>query len=127
MKNSAKLLLFNMNEIKAALIGSLCGGMGIRPVKIYRQQYGEKIGALAGIPAFDLSGAPCQGADFSEEMMVMCFFEKETLDAFLDAYKAAGLPPIGLKAVLTPYNAAWSAEKLYRELKKEHQQINHLP
>ena len=124
MAGSQTILLFHVNELKAALIASVCGGMGIRLVKIHRKQYGEKIGALAGMPMLPLTGIPYEGEAFSQEMMVMCFFEKGTLDAFLDAYKSAGLPPVGLKAVLTPHNATWSAARLYAELEKEHRQLH---
>ena len=118
-----KILLFNVNEIKAALIASVCGGMGVRVVKIYQAQYGEKVGALAGMPMLPITGEPYRGEPFGQEMMVLCFFEKNGLDAFLDAYRSAGIPAIGLKAVLTPHNAGWSPAQLYRELEKEHQQF----
>ena len=45
----------------------------------------------------------------------------DMLDQFLSEYKKAGIPPIGLKAVITPHNIFWSAEDLYKELFKEHQ------
>ena len=62
--NRGKVLLFNVNEIKAALIASVCGGMGIRVVKIYKEQYGQKVGALAGMPMLPLTEQPLNGAVF---------------------------------------------------------------
>ena len=122
--NRGKVLLFNVNEIKAALIASVCGGMGIRVVKIYKEQYGQKVGALAGMPMLPLTEEPYRGEAFELEMMVMCFLERNVLDAFLDAYHSAGIPAIDLKAMLTPSNATWSAAQLYKELEKEHQQLH---
>ena len=47
----------------------------------------------------------------------------DMLDQFLSEYKKAGIPPIGLKAVITPYNLFWRAADLYEELFKEHQEF----
>lgn len=124
MKQSGKLLLFNVNEIKAALIKQVCDGLNIGFVKIYQHQYGEKIGALAGIPVFDLINEPYQGAAFKQEMMVMCGLTPDQLDAFLEAYKDAGIPPIRLKAAMTAYNMTWTAARLYSELAKEDKQLH---
>ena len=124
MTNQGKILLFNVNELKAALIASVCGGMGIRVVKIYKEQYDQKVGALAGMPMLPQTEEPYRGEAFEREMMVMCFLERNELDAFLDAYHSAGIPAIDLKAMLTPSNATWSAAQLYKELEKEHQQLH---
>ena len=45
------------------------------------------------------------------------------MDAFLAEYKATGLPPVALKAIVTPYNVSWTADALLRELMKEHIQL----
>lgn len=120
MKNNKKILLFNIEPSKVALIKSLCGGMGIQPVTIYKNQYGEKIGALAGINGFAPSMTIYGGEDFSAEMMVLCGFSSDELDEFLQKYRDAKIPPIVLKAVATQHNISWSAADLYRELTQEH-------
>lgn len=124
MAGNKKLLLFNMNEDKAALIKSLCAGMGIRIVKIYKHQYGEKIGALAGIPTFAMKNLPYRGDDFSQEMMVICGLNSRDLDEFLQAYRDAKIQPVRLKAALTPHNMQWSAAMLYNELAQEDASIH---
>lgn len=122
-----KLLLFNMDEKKTALIRAICTNLNVRIIKIYRPQYGESIGALAGIPTFRLTNQPYRGEDFavfSMEMMVMCGFPPDELDAFLKAYREAGIPPVWLKATVTPHNIHWSAAQLYGELAKENRQLH---
>ena len=119
MAGNKKLLLFNMDDDRAAIIKSLCAGMGINIVKIYKPQYGEKIGALAGIPIFPLENTPYRGEDFSREMMVICGLNSNDLDEFLKAYREAKIPPVRLKAALTPHNMVWSAARLYHELIRE--------
>ena len=42
------------------------------------------------------------------------------IDIFLAEYKKAGIEPIGCKAVVTPDNVFWSADKLFREIFREH-------
>ncbi len=62
MQNSnKKLLLFNMDESKVALIRTLCANLNVKLIKIYRPQYGESIGALAGIPIYRLTNEPAGG------------------------------------------------------------------
>lgn len=124
MASNKKLLLFNVDEDKAALIKSVCGGLGIRIVKIYQHQYGETIGALAGIPLYVMQNQTYHGDGFEKEMMVICGLNSDELDAFLAAYRDAKIPPIWLKATLTPHNMAWSAAQLYEELKREHTQMH---
>lgn len=120
MADNKKILLFNIDAGKAELIKSLCGGMGIQLVTIYKNQYGEKIGALAGINGFAPSMAVYSGEDFAAEMMVLCGFSSDELDEFLEKYRDAKIPPIILKAVATQHNISWSAADLYRELTQEH-------
>lgn len=124
MASNKKLLLFNVDEGKAALIKSVCGSLGIRIVKIYQHQYGETIGALAGIPIYAMNHEAYRGGGFEQEMMVICGLNSDALDAFLAAYRDAKIPPIWLKATLTPRNMAWSAAQLYEELKQEHNQMH---
>ena len=124
MQDTKKLLIFNMDESKVSLIRTLCENLHIRLIKIYRPQYGETVGALAGIPIFRLSNQPYRGEDFTQEMMVMCGFSSEELDAFLKSYRDAGIPPVWLKATVTPHNMNWTAAQLYRELSEEHRQLH---
>lgn len=120
MEINKKILLFNINADKTVLIKSLCEGMGIQTGTIYKNQYGEKIGTLAGIKGFAPSMAVYNGEDFAAEMMVICGFSSDELDEFLEKYRDAKIPPIILKAVATQHNISWSAADLYRELTQEH-------
>ena len=51
-------------------------------------------------------------------------FKPDELDVFLKAYREAGIPPVWLKATVTPHNMTWSAAQLYRELAEEHRQLH---
>ena len=123
MAGNKKLLLFHMDEGKASLIKTVCHGLDIRVVKIYQPQYGEKIGALAGIPIYAMTNRSYTGDGFTREMMVICGLTDKELDAFLLAYRNANIPPVWLKATLTPHNMDWSAAQLYQALVNEHRQM----
>ena len=52
-------------------------------------------------------------------MLVFVDFSNGLLDRFLTALRRAKVPPIPLKAVLTPTNARWTSGKLREELSLE--------
>lgn len=59
--------------------------------------------------------------EFSDPMLVFCSLTGPQLDRLLGAMKRANLPPIPLKAVLTPTNRDWTSQQLWQELRREHQ------
>lgn len=120
MANQAHILLFRVEPIKAGRIEGLCKKLGIGVSKIAPAMYSQKLGYLAGIPGFPKEEKPYTGPELPAEMMVFSGIS-DRLDQFLAEYKQAAIPPIGLKAVITPHNIFWSAEDLYQELFKEHQ------
>lgn len=141
-----KILLFSIAKDKRAAIEDLCGNLGWQAVEIPRQRYGEPLGALVGMPVGPAAGGSdgeagrpgvgpagaqktpgkegrpgvYQAMGFPAEMLVLCGLEDGDLDRFLKAYREAGIAPVPLKAMLTPFNVSWSAEKLFGELMAEH-------
>ena len=79
--------------------------------------FGQTIGALAGVLPRepDAPAAPLPG-----EMLVMAHFRPGLLEGMLQGWRAAHIPPVALKAMLTDTNAAWTAPALYAEIAKEH-------
>ena len=75
--------------------------------------------ALAGIAISGKSSGAAIGC-FDDEMLVMCHMLSDQLDAFLRAMRECGMPPIALKAVLTPTNVTWNSLTLHDELSREH-------
>ena len=59
--------------------------------------------------------------EFSDPMLVFCSLTGPQLDRLLGAMKRSKLPPIPLKAVLTPTNRDWTSQQLWQELRREHQ------
>lgn len=117
--NDKKVLLFGIAKERKKQMIALCRKLDISPVIVARGQFGETLGALAGIDGFSLTGKPYTGDNFSEEMLVFSGLSSDALDIFLEAYKETGMEPVPLKAVLTPHNIFWNARQLYAELEKE--------
>ena len=95
--------------------------------QVEKSDYGQKLGAIAGITGFKKDGSRYSGADFPAELLVFSGINSSQMDIFLAEYKKAGIEPIGCKAVVTPDNVFWSADKLFREIFREHfvyEQVN---
>ncbi len=112
------VLAYNLTPERAGRIRTLCAIHKLRLVTVPQERFGEAVGSVAGIlPAAEASPPE---APFTEEMLVLCQLSEQTLQAFLHGFRKAGIPPVALKAVLTPTNAAWDAQSLCAELRKEH-------
>ncbi len=59
--------------------------------------------------------------NFPTPCLCSCLLTGPQLDRLLGAMKRAKLPPIPLKAVLTPTNRDWTSQQLWQELRREHQ------
>ncbi len=120
MASNAKILLFHVKPEKTKQIESVCRSLKLQPVKIKSSSYKQKLGYLAGIKGFNRENTVYQGPDFPSEMLVFSGMDSNMVDTFLAKCRESFIPPINLKAVLTPHNVSWSAEILYKELLKEH-------
>lgn len=121
MADKPQILLFHVNPNKAKQIEAICRSLKIQVTKIKPSSYSQKLGYLAGISGFNRENTTYTGPEFPSEMMIFSGMDSSLVDTFLAKYKEASIPPIGLKAIITPHNIFWSAENLYKELFKEHQ------
>ena len=112
----AAVLAFNLTEEEKKKLRILCAGMKIMLKVIDRSYFGCRIGDLAAGKA-DACEDP--DIDIKEPMLVLASFSGSQLNSFLQGFRRYGVPPIGLKAMLTPSNAEWTAARLYTELSAE--------
>ena len=119
----AKILLFGVSTQKDRAVRVAAEKIGADVTAVNRRDYGQKIGTLAGISGFHKDGKIYDGPDFAMEMLVFSGMMPQQVDAFLAEYKVTGLPPVFLKAIVTPHNVSWTADALFRELLKEHFQF----
>ena len=123
MANKAQILLFHIEPGKTKQIEAICRPLKIQVSKIKPSSYSQKLGYLADISGFNRENTTYTGPEFPSEMLVFSGMDSDLVDTFLAKYKEASIPPIGLKAIVTPHNVFWSAVDLYKELFKEHQQF----
>lgn len=124
MANNSKILLFHIEPAKYRQIESICRSLHIQVIKVKPTSYEQTLGYLAGISGFNRQNSTYTGPEFPSEMLVFAGMDSDLVDAFLDAYKKASIPPIGLKAILTQHNIFWTATALYKELFREHASIH---
>ena len=129
-----KILLFHMNMPRIAEISAVCRGLGIEVQPVAPSEYGQSLGKLAGMILPEGMGMPggmgmptpppdkirMPGSGITSEMLVFAGMDQPEIFAFLQALREAGIGPVALKAMVTPFNACWSPEALFQELEKEH-------
>lgn len=118
------ILAFNLSADEMETLRGVCGALGLRAKAVPRESFAMPLGGMAGLPVTGAENVVTQS--FDDPMLVMCGLDEARLDAFLRALRYAALPPIPLKAILTPTNAAWNALTLHRELCREHEQMQRM-
>ena len=110
----------------AAKLKGVLVRMGIRIRNVSPDQVMETVGALAGMPGFQLSGGTATEV-IPEPMLVLYRFSSQRMDELLLNLRKAGVPRIDLKAVVTESNCQWSFFHLYEEIREEHKRMQENP
>lgn len=119
--SDAQILLYNFkDEERLRKIRRYLNRQKVSIRMVQAPEYLESLGYLFGIPGFSKNPMFNLGGNFQEEMMVMNGFTDGQLDAFLAFFRENSLPPVRLKAVLTPVTRHWNSLRLYKELSREH-------
>lgn len=122
------ILLYIPKEEKRQRIMELCGRLQLETRLLTMKDVKKTIGELAG---YRMAGTPGKGRNEAgtcpeppalyelPELLIFSGVPDTVMDRFLADYKAAGIPPVGLKAKVTPSNVDWSLYRLAEELKRE--------
>ena len=113
-----EILMYNLDDKKGSRLRLMCLKLHIRARSVAPSEYGEPVGALAGLLP-RTGAAPTAG--FDDEMLVLVNFGGKLLNRFLQEMRAAKTPGVALKAVLTPTNAQWDSVRLHAEIRREHE------
>jgi len=108
------VLLYNLPLVSQVQVEALCREIGAVPLVVEKTRQGQTLGALVGL----LPEQRCPGS-VPGEMLVMAFFDKGMLDAFLQGFRRRMIPPIPRKAMLTLTNTVWTGPQLYDNLSAE--------
>ena len=91
--------------------------LGAKVRVVEKWEYLNAVGALTGdLDSFE--------SFYDGELLVFAHFSDAQLNLFLQAIRAAKLPPVALKAVLTDENKGWNVLELREELQKEHEALH---
>ena len=109
---------------KLDAVKAVMRGLGIECRTLPEESWRETLGFLLGLRGFKPHTASAEEEfSFPEEVMVLHHIKGKRLDRVLAAMKAAGVPPIRYKAVVTPFNTLWTLRRLCETMRKEHQAL----
>ena len=108
------VLMYNLPPASRTQVELLCRELGAAARNVEKQRQGLTLGALVGL----LPEVP-GGSQVPGQMLVMAYFDRDMLDAFLRGFRVRQIPPIPHKAMLTLTNTAWTGPELYENLSRE--------
>ena len=117
--NRPLVLLYNLNNEKGARLRRMCLPLGIATRMVAPEEYGLPLGVLAE----GGTGEGTPGEPFEEELLLLVNLPGPLLDKFLQGCRRAKIPPVALKAVLTPTTRTWNSYQLRGELRREREAI----
>lgn len=113
------LYLYNLDNPKGAKIRRMCLPLRVRTQMVPPQAHTLTLEELTGGAEPPADGAP----GFSDELLLMVGFTSALMDALFQGFRRAKIPPVALKAVLTPTNRSWTSVQLCQELRREHEAV----
>ena len=125
-----KVFLHLSDEDKRNRIEELCQEMGFSFAVIGTEDINRTVLELisgreveAFRPGAGGNGSAVQAPPlyFLPELILFQGLSNGELEQFLASYHAAGIPPVMLKAAVTPYNLRWTIYELAEHLKEEHE------
>lgn len=108
------VLMYNLPPASRTQVELLCRELGAAARNVEKPKQGLTLGALVGL----LPEVP-GGSQVPGQMLVMAYFDRDMLDAFLRGFRARQIPPIPHKAMLTLTNTAWTGYELYDNISRE--------
>lgn len=109
-----------------ALLRTTCARFGARFRLIAPADTAQTVGFLIGSPGEERQPGTDSPPIIDEEMLILHHFRGKRIEYLLTALRKAGVPKIGLKAVVTEHNITWSLYALYTELSHEREEFARL-
>lgn len=117
------VLLFNFNETRLPLVKRAVMPLKTGVKVINKKDFHQVLGYLAEIPGFQSIDGEAEET-FEEEMLVMAGFTRKDIDELIRSLKKHGAGRVDLKAILTPTNALWDCNRLYKAVKADHEAMH---
>ena len=115
------ILAYNFTPERLAALKLLCMMLRVQLKPVERTQLLQPVGSLAGVSGVAPVPEEYTGAEATQELLLMCGFQRSDLDRLLAGIRKSKLQSVKLKAMLTPTNAQWNAIDLLKELEQEHE------
>ena len=108
------VLMYNLPPASRTQVELLCRELGAAARNVEKPRQGLTLGALLGLLP-EVPGGP----EVPGQLLVMAYFDRDMLDAFLRGFRVRQIPPIAHKAMLTLTNTAWTGRELYDNISRE--------
>ena len=110
MNTQPEALLYNFNDPeRLRQIRRYLNRQKVKTRIVTAPEFLHPLGYLFEIPGFHPSSQFNLGNNFSDEMIVLKDFSSAQMDSFLAFFRENQLPPVALKAMLTPVTQHWSS------------------
>lgn len=124
MPSAERALYYAPDPVPAARAGRVFLSLRIRVRTARADQMGQTVGFLLGLKGHaERPDAPALPAP-ARPVLVLSGFTRARMDQLFAALRREGLPPIDLKAVVTPTNVSWTLGELCAELAREHEAMH---
>lgn len=121
MNSKPAVLLYNFNDPeRLRLIRRYLNRKKIPSRIVATPDFLHPLGYLFELPGFQPAPQFNLGQNFTDEMLVLKDFSGEQMDQFLAFFHEEQIPPVALKAMLTPVTQHWTSMQLHDELSREH-------
>ena len=116
-----QILFYTTDGGKAKQVEDLCLSLGLA---FRRLTVGDIRYAVASVVSGDyklpLGGPASVPLSYVQpELLLFSGLKDKTLDRFLKRFRAEGIAPVPLKAVVTPFNCTWTLYELTQQLQRE--------
>jgi len=119
MKKAGTILIYNCTGPEFSKLRQIFAMLRLRMRVVEPERYHLTLEELAEGKGEDGQAQP----RLEENMLVFCGLSDALLHQVLEVIRAAQVPPIPFKAVMTPTNREWNTMQLYAELKEEREAI----
>ncbi len=118
-----KILVFGSDDEEQRKIETALLPLKLRLIFVKKEDYGEPLGALAGMTGLTNDNANQCVEDITDIFLVFAFFSDSKLNKTLTALRKVNLY-YPYKAVLTKDNQSWPASICFSKIKQEHEKMN---
>lgn len=117
------VLAYNFSDERLSKLRRALLPLKFRIKTVSPEEFSKPVGLLAGFKEVELDPDDDCPDGFDEEMLIMGGLTNGRIDALINALYKKSVGRIDLKAVLTPSNITWSSNRVYTQVKADHERM----